>query len=492
MQRVSQTVRVSFDPWRPDLPYTDIPAVEVAQNVTPGVIAYEPFRKLQPISNTGTDTRPAGGISAHRVNGNIALFVADTSKIYELALNGDLNDVSRTAGYSAVDNNTWHFAQYGGTILATNFVDEVQKIDTATAGTTATNLGGSPPKARYIGTIKEFVVLGHIEGAQSSVRWSAINDSESWTQGTNQAGGQVFVDGGYVQALCGHEVMYVFQERAIRRMNYVGPPLIFQFDEISTNRGALAPKGVTQVGGKIFFLADDGFFVLENDQITPIGNEKVDKYFFNDLEGAYGTRVVCAADPINKVVLWAYPSKEAASGDPDKVLLYNWGSDRWSIADYTLFSPITFQGLGYTLEDLDTISSNLDAFGVSLDSASLFSTGLLFAAFDTDNKLGAFTGDALEATIETKEITSPFPGARAHCKEVVPIVDASSLTISIGSRERTSDAITFAAPCSVNDSGIAPVRANGRFVRVRMVIPEAATWTRAQAVDVVLTPQGRR
>jgi hypothetical protein len=418
--------------------------------------------------------------------------VADKSKIYELAIDGDLTDVSRSAGYTVVDDNTWHFGQFGSFILATNFVDEIQKIDTTTAGASAVNLGGSPPRAKYLATVRDFVVLGHISGAPSSVRWSAINDSESWTQGTNQAGGQVFPDGGYVQSLCGHEVLYVFQERAIRRMNYVGPPLIFAFDEISTNRGALAPKGVTQVGGKIFFLADDGFFMLENDQIQPIGNEKVDEYFFNDLEGAYGLRIVSAADPINKVVMWAYPSKQAASGNPDRIIMYNWGSDRWSVAEYTIFAPITFQGLGYTLEDLDAISTNLDAFGVSLDSASLFSTGLLLAAFDSDNKLGTFTGDALEATIETKEITSPFPGSRAHCKEVIPVVDASNITVSIGTRERTSDEISFTATATANDSGIAPVRANGRYMRVRVVIPEAETWTRAQAVDVALTQQGRR
>jgi hypothetical protein len=496
MQRVSQSVRLPFDAWRPDLPFTDVQAVEVATNVTPGILAYEPFRELTPISANGTDTTPVGAISAHKDDGPVAIYVGDTGKLYELEADGTLDDISRTAGYSTATRDIWSFAQFGSLVIATNFSDEPQKINIATASVTAANLGGSPPRAKYVSTVRDFVVMGHLSTDPKAIRWSQINDAESWTIGTNQADTQVFPDGGWVQGLAGGEVLYVFQERAIRRMSYVGAPLIFEFDEISRNRGCVAGQSLVQVGSKIFFLAEDGFFMLENDQLVPIGHEKVDDTFFEDFENAYRERITAAADPVKKIVIWAYPSK-ASTGNPDKIIVYNWASDRWSLVDYTITGAFTFQNLGYTLEGLDALSASLDALGVSLDDPALQSTGLALAAFDANNRLGLFTGNSLEATIETKEFSSPAGGVRSNLKEVIPIADSTLATVQIGTRERVGDSVVWTDASSQAASGVIPTRANGRFFRVRLTIPapsgdETTAFTRAQGVEVHFSPQGRR
>ena len=42
--------------------------------------------------------------------------------------------------------------------------------------------------------------------------------------------------------------LVVAQERTLWRMTYVGPPLIFQFDEVERSRGLLTPGAASQLG----------------------------------------------------------------------------------------------------------------------------------------------------------------------------------------------------------------------------------------------------
>lgn len=494
MAWASQTTRVPFDEWRPDLPYTDVPAIELALNVVPGRFAYEPFSKLEDASAGALDNDNRGAFSATRQDETVAVVAGDESKLYLLdGSGGTFTDISRTAGYAlgATTSNNWNFSQFGEIIVATSGTDSVQSIDISTASGTATDLAGSPPNALYVATARDFVVLGNTANDKREVRWSGINDPEQWTSGTNQSGAQVLPDNGVITGLVGGEVLYVFQETAINRFQYVGTPLIFQRDQISSNLGCIANKTIVKVGAKVFFLAEDGFFMLENDQITPIGNEKVDSTFLADLNNAYRHKITGAADPLRKVVLWSYPSVNTQSaGQPDKVICYNWATGTWSEAEYAVQAIFEIRSPGYTLEGLDTLSASIDALGFSLDSPVLRAGALCLAGFTTENKLGFFIGDNLQATIETKEFAAP--AGRLSIKEAYPIIDAASCTVSIGTRERVSDTVTYSSPQSVDADNKADVRANGRFVRARIVIPENEEWTRAQAVEMTTSRQGRR
>src|SRR4029077_2402588 len=106
------------------------------------------------------------------------------------------------------------------------------------------------------------------------VRWSAINNANSWTADpTTLAGYQDLLgEGGWIQKIVGGEQGgYVIQEHAIWRMTFVGSPLIFQFDKVKTGIGAYAPQSVVSFQGMIFFLANDGFYMFDGSNIIPIG-----------------------------------------------------------------------------------------------------------------------------------------------------------------------------------------------------------------------------
>ncbi len=157
----------------------------------------------------------------------------------------------------------------------------------------------------------------------------------------------------------------------------------------------------------------------------PIGAEKVDTFFFDDLSPNFINRLSCAIDPVNQVVLWSYVSRESISGEPDKIIMYNYAVNRWSLAEIghefigTIVSP------NFTLEALDNISSSLDALGTSLDSR-FFRGGQSAFAASSNSKIASFTGDALSATLETGEF-EPANLRKSLVKSVTPYVTSKDV-----------------------------------------------------------------
>ena len=417
-------------------------------------------------------------------------FAGTEDKLYVL-VGSTWNDASGVdAPFATPADERWTFMQFGDLVIANNYGDAPQKFNLFTGGDFSP-LGGNPPKGRYAAVVRDFVVMGGLSDAPNAIHWSAFNDPEEWTIGLNQSDKQVFPDGGWVRGIIGGEQGYIFLERAIIRMTMTGDDFVFQFDVIERERGVRAPGSLVQVGRIAFYLGQDGFYQFDGSQSVPIGAHKVDKTFFQDLNEAYLPRLSGVADPLNKVVAWSYPSKQSVDGTPDKLIMYNWATQQWSQADFAtaLIFPLLMPGK--TLEELDTISADLDALAFSLDSRLWTGGALTLGAFDDQNKLATLTGAPLEATIETKE-AEPIDGRRAFVNEVRPAVDTDQAMVSIGRRERVSDALSYATEVGATTSGAHPVRASGRFHRARIRIPANEEWTHAQGVDFMAVEDGAR
>ncbi len=63
-------------------------------------------------------------------------------------------------------------------------------------------------------------------------------------------------------------------------------------------------------------------------EIIPIGNEKVNRYFFSDVDEGALNLMSAAVDPARKLVIWAYASQ--ASATVDKLLIYNYQTNKWT------------------------------------------------------------------------------------------------------------------------------------------------------------------
>lgn len=479
-----------FGEWMPDLPPNELQGATVATNVIPDARSYRSFPSLAAYSGA-LAARAQGGIfatDASRANHNIA---GDATTLY--LLNG-ASWGAATSGFTTNTDEHWEFAQWGDTVIAVNgHNDDPQQL--SLTALTFVPLAGGPPRARHIAAMRDFIVVGNTDTSPYQVRWSAINDAHSWTaNATTLADSQLLPsEGGWVQKVLGGEYGVVLQERRIWRMLFVGPPLIFQFDAIQTNVGAYAAQGAVRWQNLTFFLSNDGFYSFDGANINPIGRGKVDRFFLTDLNPTWLHRVHAAIDPHSKLVMWAYPSSASVDGVCDRIIIYSWAFNRW-----TLISGVAIELLllsittGYTLEDLDAFGS-IDALAWSLDSDQWTGGSVILSAFDSTHKLGRFTATPMAATVDTGEFQL-VPGYRSTVYSVRPYLDGenSDCTIQIYTRERLNQPAAAAAPAQApNDTGFAETLVSGRYMRIRLTT-NGDDFTHLMGVDLESAKEGVR
>ena len=390
------------------------------------------------------------------------------------------------------------FTQFGNYVIASNGVDAPQYYLMGTS-TNFANLSsivtsGTLPVFKCSGVVRDFLVTGNHVDASNRIQWSGINDIATWEFGTKQSDLQDLPgSGGQITHITSGEISYVFRQNSIIRMDYVGGATVFRLSMISPNRGAVLGRTVCQDNRRVFFYADDGFYELNGDQVVSIGSEKVNRFFDLDLNKAYTDRIVATVDPFNQLAMWLYPSKNDTSnttGICDKVIIYNYATQKWSTAD-TSASTIFSQFVGaYTVELMDIISENLDNINIALDTDFWNGGQRYLGAIDNNYKAAIFSGTENEGTIETTELEL-FPGHRSSITNVRPIVDAIS-SVTIKSKERLADIANESSSSSMVASGDNPVRQSGRYFKIKVTTPAGSVWTHAQGVDIIASRIGLR
>lgn len=493
----------SLPEWLPDRPVHLNPGLTVCRNVIPRTQgSYGPFSALSAYSDALT-ARCQGAFSARDNAGNILIFAGDATKLKLLvSTSNSFGDVSRALGgaYATSVDETWRFVQFGATVIATNFTDDVQAF--AIGSSIAFEpLAATAPKAKYVAIWKDFVVLGHLQAHPQRLRWSAIDDPTSWPAVGSAAAAQAQSDhqdlvgeGGWIQGLVGglgSADGVIIQERALWRATFVGPPLVFTFDLVEGARGTPAPGSIVQLGGVVAYLGEDGFYLFDGQASRPIGNEKIDKTFFADFDQTYAARMSSSVDPINKIFYWAYPGAGNSGGVPNRLLAYNWALDRWSQIDVTteyLFRAGTF---GYSADTADGLGYSVDTSPFGPDSRFWAGGKSILAGFDPDHRLGFFSGPALAAIVETGDLDSG-EGRRTYVSGIRPIVDADAVTAALGYRESVAQPVAFTAATSPAPDGFCPHRLATRFPRARISIDSGASWSHLSGYEVRLRHEGVR
>jgi hypothetical protein len=484
---------IKFGEWLPDQPDLENKGVTVAENVIPAFEGYRSLSSLGNVSNQATNILK-NIFSAKDNSGNVKVFAGETGKLYEFnAGTSNLDDISKGGGYSLTDSERWRFVQFGTSVIVAGGVAETLQEFTLGTDSAFADLGGTPPKADFIAVVRDQVWTANIDEGSGRVpfrvRWSGINNSTQWTVGTDQADFQDIPDAGAITGLVGGEYATILMEKAIVRASYVGTPLIYQIDKVETARGCTFSGSVSHIGNTVFFLNEDGFYAFDGTKSVPIGAEKVNKFFFKDFNSSQSDKMTSAVDPTNQIVVWSYVSNSNQSGaTPDRLLIYNYAIQRWSIANVSVDLIAPFFTAGYTLEALDNLASNLDSLPAPLDS-NLYKGGAFLFGGSVDKKITSFTGQPLSATIETSEFALN-KGKHSLVTRSVPYFKNGSVTVQVGARDRQDNDVTFSTANSLTDEGFVQHRSQGRFHRVRMNI--TGFWDFAQGFDIEGQPLGRR
>lgn len=480
--------------WLPDLPARDNPGATEARNVTPEAWGYGPWRELGAVTDALSD-RCLGAAAAKAPDGTVLTVAGTETRLYRLN-STSWSDVSKGAtptDYAA--GTRWNFALFDDLFIGTNYEDAVQKW-TLGSSSSFSDLGTNCPKARYAAVIGRFLFLANIDDSvdgevPNRAAWAPINNPDgNWTPSqTTQADRQDIQTGGHITGIIGGDVGHIFLENAIYRVTYVGPPTIHEILPVAENQGCIAPGTIATDGRRCFFRGQNGFYMLDTDssQIHPVGANKVDDWFLSEIGDINSTRISAAVSPEAKLYILSFPSGDSGE-QPDRLLIYNWEVQRWSYAVAECDQVARILSAGYTLEQLDGISSSIDALPASLDSAQWKGGRIIFGGFTTANEFGAFGGDALDAVIETAEAQLADPH-RALLKGVRPIADGATWTVQAGYRNLPTGDVEWTPVSSVNAmTGLAPFHNEARYHRARL--NGTGEWNKAQGIDVEAASAG--
>ena len=534
------TQRIQFKDWLPDQP-SILDAVSEANNVTPLAVGYGAFKSA--VNYSGAATEDLTNCFAAKVNADVSVFAGGATKLFKVsATDLTMEDVSKTGGYTGI--NRWQFAQFGNYALATNGSEKIQYFD-VNSSTDFADLAAAAPVAKYITVVRDFVVGANIGNSAnpSRVQWSDINDPTDWTAGgASQSDYQELPDGGDITGIAGGEFGIVFLEKAIVRMSYIGSPLFFQFDTISRNVGCVEGGSITQYGGITYFLSDDGFYSCNGQQLTGIGSEKVDRYFYGNANIGDLDSISAAVDPERNLVIWNYTT---TSGNR-ALIIYNFETQKWSEADtdvnylstlattgttldaidsaYNITAGSFVVGKSYTIRSIGTTNYTLigavantigvlftatgvgSGTGVAIDMAAsaaalktldtltttlddrLYAGGKFLFGGVRDTKVITFTGTPATATITTNDLEYDYNSVLTLIR---PSIDNGSADVSVASRRMLDDTVTYSTPVSASQEGRCSVRSAGRYHRVS-ITPTGANWHSAIGVDLDYTTQGTR
>jgi hypothetical protein len=472
--------RIMLGEWLPDQPELDNPGLIEARNCLPVAGYYTDFASVNTSGDALTDP-PMGAYATIDDDGDPEIYAGTEDALYERT-GTTWTDRTPMGGYATAAGDYWRFTQFNNYVIATNYADVPQRKEISDAADFEDLAStGAAPKARQIGVINNFVFLGDIDDGVDEIpyasQWCAIGDATNWpTPNTStaravQSGRQAHnsVHGAVTAYASGQFWGLIFQKRSITRATYIGGDKVFQFETFEQNRGCWAPQSMVQVGGLCYFLAHDGWFVTNGQTCEPVGDGKVDRWFYGRVDQGRLAEITSGIDWTNKCVLWNFPDAGALAGETNFILAMNFFTRRFAYAEVSVQNLLQSFSEAMTLEGLDALYASIDDISITLDSPIWAGGAPGLMCFD-DDELGTLSGDSLDALFETGE-SAPNPFGYTFIRGLRPLVTGqpTAITVQIGSRDDQDDSRAYTVETErTARTGVCDFRENGKFLTARL------------------------
>lgn len=393
---------IKFQGFMPDAPAMTEGAITDCKNLIPTTKGFKSVKNLVSSGMSAVGGSVKGAALVMRLDNIARFFVGTGDKLLEQS-NGQWVNRSRLSGYTVGGENRWRFAQFGNVTLATNQMDTIQhSIEGAFA-----DIGGAP-KARIIETVAGFVmafaIVDNIEGDMPDMWWcSALYNHLDWKPNiaTQSANGRLIDSPGEIRAAkkLGNNIV-VYKEKSMYIGAYVGPPIIWQWQQIPGEIGAVSQESVVSIDTAHVFIGADDFWLFDGSRPVSIG-APVRHWFFNNLNPEFRHHTVGFYDRIEGIVYWYFVSKQSA-GVIDTAIVYNVKTNAWGKVNRKIKATVEFMSPGVTYDTLGDIYPTWDALvEIPYDSPRWFTSGMTSAVFDTNDCLMLIDGKSEDSSLTT-------------------------------------------------------------------------------------------
>ncbi len=414
---------------------TSTPSTLIDQRQSPNMqnvrIERKQIKKKEGYSTLGgTSTGDIQFISEIDREGELYLFRISTRKFDSLntvsgvwtdRTNGNLGGTTKRPVSSTI-------AKISGKniVVFTNSVDVIKKWAGGTNN--IADLGGSPPKARYILEFNRFVLAAYvIEGASifpERVQWADYDDPESWTESTASNAGSGDLGGG--EAITGMfrlgNNVVVTKQDSIWVGYLTGDDRVFQFDAVERNIGFMVNNTIKVIpGGLAIGLSKHGLI-----QFNGARAQTIAPGIFEDLRDNLNADLLQKSFAVIMTQLNEYWLYIVITGQtyPTRLYRYNYATGQ---VYKDLVTNITAAGLYTKLPNKELIDNVTDVINTKTTVIDAAIVDVLYPTLvlgDKDSQTYKFdfdlkneNGVAINAFWDTSDIT-PFPGYYSHWTEL--------------------------------------------------------------------------
>lgn len=346
------------------------------------------------------------------VSGTQASYQTSTVASYTLTSTAGTAGTPPTSGvipYTGSAETRWRFAQFGNASIATNLTQQMQ---VSTSGSFADI--AQAPKAAIVETAAGFVLAFNLDaayvGGGRPDAWACSNiyDHLTWTpsSGVNQAQfGYLLNTPGDVRAAkrIGNDVA-VYKERSMYLGRYVGPPVIWAFDLVAANAGAVCQEAVIDTGTAHLFIGRDDFWIFDGSRPRPL-NAPLKEWFFANSDSKYRYRIRSYFDQFKNLAWWFYPTPGSGGALTDAIV-YNLNNDRWGKVSLPIDAVLMYQGSDTIYDDWPpgTAGTFDDIADLPFDSPAFDTEASAMGIIGTDGKIKTMIGPNVDSSITTGDL----------------------------------------------------------------------------------------
>lgn len=171
------------------------------------------------------------------------------------------------------------------------------------------------------------------------IRWCDVDNYDSWIlTPTNQVGDYRIPKGSrIVQGIQAGQQGLLWTDLGIWAMQYVGPPYVYQFNELGTGCGLIGRKAAGSINGVVYWMGQSQFYRLAGNGVEPIRCPIWD-VVFQDLDTTNLDRIRVAANSRFGEITWYFPTY-GNGGENEGYVKYNINLDQWDYGFNSTANP---------------------------------------------------------------------------------------------------------------------------------------------------------
>jgi hypothetical protein len=332
-----------------------------------------------------------GAVTVRNLSGTRRTFAGTVSALLELIGNAWVNR-TRSSGPYNTGGGRWRFTQFGDFTIATNRLDEMQ---VSAPGGQFDNLGGAPPKARFIDTVDLFVIAADTNEAtfgDQPDRWwcSALGNPSNWVPSisTQSASGRILDSDGPITASKGLGSSWIiYKQNAIYVGTYQGGDVIWSFERVPGDVGCVSHDSIVNLQSAHIFRGRDDFYIFDGNRAQPIGRN-IKEFFARNASRSFSSRITALHDRPNSLIYFFYPST-SSSGEIDAGVVFNYEAGKWGVHNLKIQAAVEYISGQMTWDQLGTIAQQWDDLPkVSWDDPSWIAGAETPAVFIPDPATG--------------------------------------------------------------------------------------------------------